>query len=739
MIGLGEHVILNPLLPPSVVAVLTVVLAAGALVAPWRWSGALRPRRRGVLIILRLLVVAAVALLMLRPRVRWPGSREVPAEVAVLLDASRSMGIRDAGPGALATRAKAVSERVASSGEAFAALGRRAAIRPYAFGSRVRASGGLSVEPADPRTDLAQALRFVSARAAQVQTAFSPRLAAVVVVSDGRFNRSIGGAAAAARELAGRNVAVHTVVVGSTEPTGRVRDVAVRGLRAPERVFAGNKAETRATVATLGLKGRTLEVVLTVDGKETARRRITPPGHRTVQEVVFAPTLDETGPARLALAVEPLEGELVTTNNRAETTVRVQEGGIRVLYLDGRLHPEGKYLARVLRDAREIDLSRRVLVGAGSAAAAPGPADLDGLDVVILGDLPADALPRQTVERLAGGIRAGEMSVLTLGGLSAYGPGGWAGAALADLLPFAVRPEHGQVAGPVPFRLTPEGREHFVFRRDEEEAAPTVDDLPPLSGANAVGDLRPGARLLAQAPDGAPLLAVREFGEARVASATVDTTWRWALAPEETGGPETHRRLWRRLVLWLARRDGRPRDDLWVMTDRTRYVIIDRDRPPVAEVTVGVKGDERPRVRIEGPAALDVSLGQRSVGSPNRSEWRGTALLREPGDYRVVVEVSADGETKRAETSVTVGEQDFELVDLLADADRLGRIAEAGGGTCQPLDRLPDLLARLARSLEPRQAPAERHVSLAGGRVFLAVVVALLAAEWVLRRRWGLA
>ena len=109
MTTLGEHVVLDPLLPPVWVAVIVGVLAVAAVAASWRWAGGLEPRRRRTLLLVRLLVVAAAAMLMLRPRVRWEGRRTVPAEVVVLLDASRSMGIRDAGPDAAPlTRAESV-------------------------------------------------------------------------------------------------------------------------------------------------------------------------------------------------------------------------------------------------------------------------------------------------------------------------------------------------------------------------------------------------------------------------------------------------------------------------------------------------------------------------------------------------------------------------------------------------------------------------------------------------------
>jgi len=741
MSDLGQHLVLDPVLPAGWTVAVVAVLLAAALVAAWRWPAGLSARRRRVLLALRLFVVAAVAWLLLGPEIQWQGTRDVPAEVAVLLDASRSMGISDGGPDGKTTRVEAVRQAVAASGNALAALAAQAAVRPVAFGSRARPSDTLVPQPADPRTDLAEGVQAVAGRGRGLRGPFTPKLAAVVLVSDGCANRSRGDAAAVARDLAGRGVSVHTVRVGSAVPTEGTRDVAVRDIRAPDRVFAGNRAEVRATVATLGLAGKDVEVVLSVGGDEVDGRRLTPGRSEAVEEVVFTPRLERPGPVRLALAVEPVEGERITTNNRVEATVRVEQGGIRVLYLQGRLSPEGKYVARALADAREIDLERRMLVGSEPGPEAPAPADLDSVDVLVIGDVPAAALPPETLARVAADVRTGDLGVLTLGGLDAYGPGGWAETALADLLPFEIDPSHGQVEGPLAFRLTGAGAEHAVFRTEEGEPAPlsALDDLPPVPGASEVGPVRPDAHVLAEAEDGTPLLVVRAWGEGRVAAVTCDTTWPWALARPETGAPAMHRRLWRRLVAWLARRDGPSGDDFWLLTGRTQVVLTDPDRPPEVEVTVGVRGDEPPRVTVDGPAPAEAALRRQPGGVGGLIEYRGTVRLPEPGTYTLFAEGTVGGEAKRAEATVDVREHDFEFATLLADADRLKTIAEAGGGSARTLADLPDLLTCLAESVEPQHAPAGRRVALAEGQVFLAVVVALMAGEWLVRRRWGLA
>jgi len=726
-IDVGEHLVLAPLVPLVWAAAAVLALAAVVVAVAMLRPPAIARGRRVTLLALRLAVVAAAGLLLAGPVIKWQGEERIAGEVAIVVDASRSMAIRDVAPAS--SRTEAVRDAFARAKKSYADLAAKCEIKPYAFGTHTRATDELAPAPVDPRTDIGETLAFLAGPRGATP---SDRLAAVVLVSDGRANRARTSPEAAARQLAARGVKVHAVVVGSDQPTDRVRDVAVRDLRAPARVLAGNRAEVRAVVATLGLAGKTFEAVLTLDGKEIERRRFTPDANQTLQEVTFTPLAEKPGLVRVALAVEPLPDELITTNNRAESAMRVDEGDIRVLYLDGRIHPEGKFVARAIGEAKGTDLDRRILLGGEAVKAAPSPEEVEKFNVIVIGDLPASALPTATVARIAERVRGGRLSVLTLGGLSAYGAGGWAATPLAAILPFAIHEGDAQAPGPIRFRPVARTSEHFVFSGDAPASPLVFDGLPPLAGANAVGALQPTARLLASSPEGRALLAVREFDRGRVASLTVDTTWQWVLAPSETRGAEVHRRFWRQLVLWLAGRDGRPQADLWVVTDRPRYVLSDPDRPPLAEVTVHVRGNAvAPIVQMEGPDGAARKMEVAADGG----DWRAIVPLVVAGTYTLTAGAGA----RTAEAKFVVEEQDFETANILADAENLGRIARAGAGTLRRIDQLGDLLAELAGSLAPQAVPVERRLPLGSGRVFLAAVMGLLAAEWLLRRRWGLA
>jgi hypothetical protein len=108
-----------------------------------------------------------------------------------------------------------------------------------------------------------------------------------------------------------------------------------------------------------------------------------------------------------------------------------------------------------------------------------------------------------------------------------------------------------------------------------------------------------------------------------------------------------------------------------------------------------------------------------------------------PGLYRV------QGEARRGSRSLGpidawfhVGGADREFADPRLNEAFLRRLAHASGGEYVPASDA-GRLASLLRSAAPRALEPERRDLWHEPWTF-ALVVALLSAEWILRRRWGL-
>ena len=171
--------------------------------------------------------------------------------------------------------------------------------------------------------------------------------------------------------------------------------------------------------------------------------------------------------------------------------------------------------------------------------------------------------------------------LIMVGGFHSFGPGGYAATPLANVLPVemnrlerqnfgeAIRAElHLPEDSKPVMRPTRIGQAHSIM-----QLAPPADnkhaweELPALDGANRLDHVKRGATVLAETADGHPLLIARDYGRGRVLAFGGDSTWRWALGGYEAA----HKRFWRQVVLWLARKDQSTDNSVWVNLDERRF------------------------------------------------------------------------------------------------------------------------------------------------------------------------
>jgi hypothetical protein len=149
---------------------------------------------------------------------------------------------------------------------------------------------------------------------------------------------------------------------------------------------------------------------------------------------------------------------------------------------------------------------------------------------------------------------------------------------------------------------------------------------------------------------------------------------------------------------------------------------------PVTDAQVSLK------VTMPGGAVRDLRA---TAVDPQSGRYSADLRFDEPGVYRV--SASAQGGAARARNTdrwFLVGGADLEMADPRLNEAVLQRIATASGGRYLAADQaseLPSLLASVAPEASARQLQELWH----NVWIFVAVMLSL-AAEWVLRRRWGL-
>ncbi|NDC62673.1 MAG: hypothetical protein EBZ59_01485, partial [Planctomycetia bacterium] len=582
-------------------------------------------------------------------------------------------------------------------------------------------------------------------------------LAGVIVLSDGAqhaYAPRDTSPQSVARRLGDAGVPLWSITFGQQRGAGQGKDAAVVSLSVGETVYLKNTLEVTGRVRLDGLADRRAVVKLLAENdtgvpEEVARTTVGGGAQGAEEAVRLAWTPRSLGERKLSLLVEPQEGETVVTNNELSTFVEVVDGGLRVLYLEGALRVEQRFLRRVLSaspdmqvDFQWIDSSRRREwpVDLGSAL-------VGDHDVFLIGDLDSSALRARDLKTIAGKVSAGA-GIGMLGGFHAFEAGGWGSSALAPLLPFeadrlARQPfdqpirEGLHIAGPL--QLLPDRRFGGVsilrLAESDRESLAIWRGMPPLDGANDLGRLVPEAKTLAVSADGRPLLVAREFGEGRVLAFAGDSTWRWAMQ----GAGERHRRFWRQMVLWLAKQDGNDRDKLWV-------------RPAQRRVAPGTSLDFDAGVtKPDGTAVADVSIeafavtpsgAQRPVRAARRGETFAGSIVdcSEPGDWKLTVRATRPGTAETWERSArfTVFRQNLELANPLANPLLMRQLAEATDGGV----RSPEELSEIFTEIRNRPAAFETleqwsYTPWDKWPMFLAMA-ACMCVEWLLRKRWGL-
>lgn len=253
----------------------------------------------------------------------------------------------------------------------------------------------------------------------------------------------------------------------------------------------------------------------------------------------------------------------------------------------------------------------------------------------------------------------------------------------------------------------------------------------PITRMFELGELKAGATaLLVERETGKALLTGMRVGPGRVSLLTTDQGWRWQMGSNREP-VASDQDLWARLVRLsvegrYAETEGGVSLDAQVSGDgglEVRVRRLERDGSPG-------RGVEQPvvAVRFEGRTIRTVET---SETLPGRYQARVPGL--EPGEYTLGL---VGLETPRM--ALIVGDSgQSEMSDLTGDRAGLQRFCQATGGGVYGPTETDALVRRLNQAmLRPGEMVRSR---LWDAPPTLLLLLSLLAAEWALRKHWGMA
>ncbi len=620
-------------------------------------------------------------------------------------------------------------------------------------------------------------------------------LAGVLVLTDGRHNAK-DLVEPAGRWFATQGVPICGVLIGSAQPP---RDAAITRITAPRAVQLKDELVVRAELRVDGFTGKTIEVELVSGDKPVSQKKVAIPSatYRTTVELTHRPEL--TGLATYEVRIKPPGDERIPANNKRSVYVDVTDEPIKLLLIEERPRWEFRYIRNLFADRdRSVKLQHVLLKpdwiagvtkpDAVHASVARGPREVEAsalpkeekdwllFDVIILGDVPAARLgpDREKILDKFVGERGGRLIVIA-------GPNHMPhdyGSTLGTLLPVAYARAGGALhaSAEAGFRitLTPGGESHIAMQleKDEDLNRAAWAGVPDIGWRHPIEGAKPGANILAFAMPYSPpscfteeptsekdaeelaaereafarkntLIATHRYGLGRVMMLTFGSTWRLRYRK----GDLYHHRFWGQVLRW-ATADKLPAGNDFVRLGPDR-AVYEPDEP----VKV------RARLRDKNHAAVDTSEVSLLVRRGDVQVLRKRLELMEgsPGMYSADLGTMKPGERYRL--TLDVKDKDHpemvanardvsteiqvepagsaELAELSADRSLLDSLAEwSNGGVSDPGDA--DKLLRLL-------GPGTRTISwidpypLWRSWPLLVLAVAAATAEWVIRKKVGLA
>lgn len=734
---------------------------------------------RILLIGLRSLVIAAVVLCLLNPEWVEMLKHDQKSRVAVLLDTSKSMSIRDLPNGRLNTAREWLNKHVLSAAPAGLSL------PVYTFDEQLHPPTGAlnSASPTGSVTALSAALEQ-----ALVARAEDP-LTGVILISDG-IETDSKTPEDAARLYRRKGIPIHTVLVGTTN---EMQDIILENVQVKRAV--PNEAPTRLSLALRSPGyGEKMAAIQVRNQKEiVAAQEVKLNGASQKIEMEFTPR--KKGFQVYEVVVQTLPGEWLTSNNRQMFGLEVVDPTIRVLYMEGTPQhpaspiPEWKYLKDALESDRNIKVTTLYrqfgnngqFLNTVDADPETGeriypvehptkgfPKTLAGLleyDVIIHSDIKKESFSAAQLQNMAKLVEEYGGGFVMIGGNSAFGKGGYHRTILDRIIPVAMEKENDSLNTAMRIRVPRSAFAHPIMNigsTPEETEAIWTKKFPYLYGFNRVDHAKPGAIVLGENPGyrnaygPGLLLAVQEIGKGRSMAFASDTTRTWGRdfetiwgEPVRPGAPLSeqncdnryYRQFWVNAVRWLANgRVGRTNNPVTLELAQThskpgekiaasiKVRDVTEKEIPNAEVTLTLVADSKTNATVRARYDSATHAYAAELSPTEAGNFLITAAARRNG-----VELGDDRQLLITETL------DTEMADIRARPELMSLLARQTKGEALSLADANSASPGYIFAKAPPPIIEYRRTAFWDKPVWLSLILGLLALEWGVRRVRGLA
>jgi len=710
-----------------------IITLIGAAVGIWSYRSSFPPLgefKRILLAAIRTAMVILIGILLIEPLLNLYSTKTIEPELAVMVDVSKSMGVKDGSASRIAQVKELVGQQLSGIKDKYSI---------FAFSSDIAESGNLPGEEAisGDATSIAEALTELGRR-----DDFD-KYRAIILATDGRQNLGEDPV----EEAAKLGIPVYTLTVGERIDE---KNLAIDNIIYPAIAYSGVDFRAEAEVSANGLATGKSRLILRRGSSNEGDKAFDIPQENRTARVTFDIKAPDPGNYEYTLSAPIFEGESNKVDNERLFAVRVLKNKLKILLISSGLDWEYKFAKQILGQFEEFDVDA-VYPEAGGRYSDPGtPQGLDGLkkyDLIFIVNSSPSELKISNVD-LKKYLGDGG-SLIYLAGFDAPNDIRM----FEDILPIkttGVRIQNSEYF----FEPSPLRKQHAAILVDDDpdQSLRIWHSFPPF--ACLLDNVEPTGEVLLEAGISArdsmlarkspadgniadPLLTVGKSGKGRVAAITGFPWWRsyfGSIKNEHLASAMSQ--FWRNLVRWSVSTDDLR--NFRIITDRRVYRLGD----PI--VFTGYLYDESNRPKSGALVSLRVNAdGDRSlikdVVMPQVSDgiYSGQMKTLPPGHYEFKGLALAYGDTLgKADGAFTVESFSIEMASTAPDYNLTRRLSESTGGKAYTAESIGQFSQDL--KLEPYTRENQASIRPFGMPALLVILVAGLCLEWALRKRFRL-
>jgi len=710
---------------------LIVIVGLSVGLSAWLYRETIPPVsqvRRRILISLRSAAFAIAFFILFEPILDLQYEEKEKPVVAVLIDASESMSIRDAQGDRQQQRRGVLDHRMwADHADAWD-------IRYFTFSDRLYPSDH---KPSDTlaltghATDMRTALE-------QTQSLFiGKHLAAYVMITDGQYN--IGGDPGGFAQVS--DVPVFTLGIGDPAES---RDVAIVQISHNETAYLGATIPVTVTLSSYGYQGKRIDVEILHNGKRVQNKIVVLPEDGALTQVTMDVIPDEIGDQKYTVRASPLLGELSDRNNQRAFVIRVLKNKTSVTLISGAPGPDHRFIYSVLIENPNLDVRAYVEQKNGTLTELeqpPGRTSPTEADVYIFNDYPTNTSDPSTLQRFLQDISDNNRSAaiffgnhIEVGRLQS----------IQSRLPIKAKPDASLQESSVFIGMSGSASQSTIVAVSDDpgETMRQWADLPPVwisryavtaseeSDVLARVDMSRTTNTLRLRND-IPLLITKRLRQQKTLAFTGYGFWKADFIIKGLNKSNAvYPAFIQQSVQWLAAKDDTK--PVIVRAGKSVYrsgeavmlttQVYDEQFRPISDANVNVT--------LQNGSASHMHAMQ-PLGN-GRYEITLDGLM--PGDYPITSSAERFGALIGTDkTAVTVEAFSLEMSSTAMNARTLQTIASASGGRFFASSGIDSLAGVM--NFQPLIFEREKNIPVWNATALLILIILLLSAEWWIRKR----